>query len=212
MFEFLRRQLASLLGTPPPGRLAFHPSQTCPECGSKLCREAGTNAPWLCPNLDCPAQIRRRLAHWCSPGAMDIPADDALIAGLVWSGLVRNVAELYRLKLHEIAALEFLDANSGRAFFETINASRSRDAWRVLHGLGVPHVDADAARSLVRHFSTLDQVFSSSAERLQEAEGVSEAAALGVVHWHSDPENRRLLRRLERAGVNFGFGRGLMNK
>jgi len=182
----------------------FHPTDKCPECGTPLMRVEET---WRCPNLDCPAQIRARIKHWCSPDAMDIPgADGAFVAVLVGKGLVRDVAELYRLKAREIAALPGVSKESAQKFFDAITASQKRDAWRLLFGLGIPRVGADEAKSLCGHFASVDNVFAASADRLMKAEGVGEDAARGIIHWHSDSVNRRLVRRLFKAGVNFKSG------
>jgi DNA ligase (NAD+) len=88
----------------------FEFPRQCPECGSRVTRESiqgGEGVQWRCPNLDCPAQVRGRVEHWCSRGAMDIEGGGEVLVGqLVKGGLVRDVADLYRLKLAELAALE----------------------------------------------------------------------------------------------------------
>jgi DNA ligase (NAD+) len=204
MLHAAGKWFASLLGPPTPTGGSFHPSQTCPDCGSKLFREIGPESAWLCPNLDCPAQIRARLEHWCSPAAMNIPGGDAaLIAKLVGHGLVRDVAELYRLKVNELAALEGATRESAGQFFEAIQASRRREGWRVLYGLAIPQVAAAEAQLLCRHFGSVDNVFAASGDRLMQAAGVGAEAACGIDQWHSDGVNRRLVRRLFKAGLNF---------
>jgi DNA ligase (NAD+) len=181
----------------------FHPSQTCPECGSKLCAKAGSEN-WHCPNLDCPAQVRRGLVHWCSPDVMDIPGGDAaLVAKLVGKGLARDVAELYRITAAELAVLEGVDKDSAQQFFNAITASMKRDAWRVLFGLNVPMVGAAEAQALGKGFPTVDAVFAAGVPRLMQDAGVSEAVARSVVRWHSDSVNRKLVKRLAKAGLNF---------
>jgi DNA ligase (NAD+) len=147
------------------------------------------------------------LERWCSPAAMDIAgADAALVARLVGGGLVRDVAELYRLKLREIASLDGVDEELAAKFCDALNGSRRREGWRALSGLDIPQVAAAEAKSLCRQFGSVDNVFAASAERLMAAEGIGEATAQSIARWHSDPENRRVLRRLQRAGVNFRSG------
>lgn len=180
----------------------FHATDKCPECGTPLMQHADTN--WLCPNLDCPAQLRARLEHWCSPGALDIAGGDAaLVAQLISHGLARDAAELYRIKIAELAALPGMDKLSAQTFFDALTASQKRAAWRTLYGLDIPNVTPDEAKSLCRHFASVDNIFAASVERLMRAEGVSAAAARSLVHWHSDSVNRRFLKRLYKAGVNF---------
>lgn len=185
---------------------AFHPTATCPECGSRLARprDAADPAGWNCPNQDCPPQIRARIEHWCSPEAMDIAGvDAALVATLVGRGLTYDVAEIYRLKLKEIAALEGMSPERAQQLFDAITASMKRDAWRLLFGLGIPLVGAAEAQALGRGFPSVDAVFAAGAPRLMQDAGVSEAVAQCVLRWHSDGVNRRLVKRLEKAGLNF---------
>src|SRR5690242_15366751 len=118
MLKAISKWFGSLTGNTSGNGQSFHPSDKCPECGTPLMRTA-ERSDWRCPNLDCPAQIRKRIEHWCSPDAMDIVgADAAFVAKLVGSGLVRDVAELYRLKIGEVASLEGMDQLSARKFFD----------------------------------------------------------------------------------------------
>jgi NAD-dependent DNA ligase len=238
MIKSISKLFAISSGKPAGVEMIFHPSQTCPECGSKLFKTDLAGSPgvsphhknekvspqqpsgkdggsqssplgsqddaWRCPNPDCPVQIRARIEHWCSPEAMDIAGGDAGMAGkLVGIGLVRDVAELYRLKPAEIASLEGMDGESVKNFFNAIVASRKREAWRLLFGLGIADVSAAQAQSLCRHFGSVDNVFAAGVERLMTTEGVSPEAARNINQWHGDGVNRRLVRRLFKAGLNF---------
>ena len=213
------------------GGKIFSFPKVCPECGSKVSRsirrdelhESQTkstdgkdgdscnsslrdeeNVVWRCPNPDCPAQVRGRVEHWCSRGAMDIEGGgEVLAAQLVKSGLVRDVAELYKLKLDEVANLERMGEKSAKNFLDAVAASKTRDAWRVLFGLGILHVGAGVAKALGRHFASLDDVFAASAEQLVEADDIGEVIAETLVRWHGDSANRQLLERLRSAGLNF---------
>ena len=205
----------------------LHSSETCPECGSRLTRvtEGWGESPrephatildglpgvsphqpddWHCPNPDCPPQVLKRVVLWASPEAMDIRGcDDALVKQLVNRGLVRDGAEFYRLKVAEIAALEGLTKDRAQQIFDSITASQKREAWRVLFGLGIPKIGAAEAQLLCRHFASLDALFAAGGERLMQMAGVTEIMARSLTHWSGDPVNRKLLRRLEKAGVNF---------
>jgi len=180
----------------------------CPECGSTVSREAGIAAGeegsvWRCGNPDCPAQVRGRVEHWCSRSAMDIEGGGEVLARqLVESGLVRGVADLYSLKLEEVAALDRMGEKSARNFLEGVGESRKRDLWRVLFGLGILHVGSGVAKALGRGFANLEEVFAASEDRLTECEDVGEVIARSIVFWHGDPRNRDLLARLQKAGVN----------
>jgi len=186
----------------------FQYPKVCPECGSKLMKEvtggSQEGAAWYCPNSDCPAQVRGHLEHWCARGAMDIEGGgEVLVLQLVNSGLVRDVAELYSLKLAEVANLERMGTKSAQNFLDGVVASKSRDAWRVLYGLGILHVGTGASKSLCKHFPTLDDIFAASAEQLMEAEDIGEVIAKSLTQWFSDSHNKKLVERLRKAGLNF---------
>jgi DNA ligase (NAD+) len=181
----------------------------CPECGSKAARGPGAGqgdegSVWRCVNPDCPAQVRGRLEHWCSRGAMDIEGGgEVLVRQLVSSGLVRDVADLYSLKLDEVSGLERMGEKSALNFIDGVQASRTRDMWRVLYGLGILHVGAGVAKALGRSFAILDDVFASRVDQLTACEDVGEVIANSVFQWHGDDHNRKLIERLRKAGVNF---------
>jgi DNA ligase (NAD+) len=181
----------------------------CPECGSKTARTASLaqeepGAVWRCPNPDCPEQLRGRAEHWCARGAMDIEGGgEVLVRQLVQSGLVRDVADLYLLKPYEVANLERMGEKSAAKFVEAVQASKSRDMWRVLYGLGIPHVGAGVAKALARNFAGLDEVLEASEKQLFSCEDVGEVIAASIVQWQGDSRNRDLVNRLKKAGVNF---------
>ncbi len=189
--------------------IPFRFPQTCPECGSKVSRSAGLaegdeSVDWRCLNPDCPAQVRGRIEHWCSRGAMDIEGGgEVLVRQLVGAGLIRDVADLYSLKLAEIADLERMGEKSAQNFLDGVQASKSRDLWRVLYGLGILHVGAGVAKALGRCFQTIDDVFASSVDQLTQCEDVGQVIAQSVSQWYGDSRNRQLIERLRKAGINF---------
>jgi DNA ligase (NAD+) len=185
----------------------FHFPKTCPECGSQVAKGAaadGDAAVWRCTNPDCPAQVRGRIEHWCARGAMDIEGGGEVLAGqLVKNGLVRDVADLYRLTAAELLTLERMGEKSARNFLDGIEASKTRDGWRLLFGLGILHVGAGVAKSVLRAFPTLDDLFAASLDQLSDVEDVGAIIAQSISQWHSDGRNRRLVDRLREAGLNF---------
>jgi DNA ligase (NAD+) len=159
---------------------------------------------WRCVNPDCPAQIRGRIEHWCARGAMDIEGGgEVLAAQLVKNNLVRDVADLYSLKPDDVANLERMAEKSAKNFLDALAASKSRDLWRLIFGLGILHVGAGGAKSLARHFPALDDIFVANAEQLAEAEDIGEVIAQSLVNWHGDARNQKLIERLRAAGLNF---------
>ena len=195
---------ARLFGGLSASRVELHDSGTCPDCGSQLARESEGASGWHCPNPDCPPRLLKRVALWASPEAMDIQGcDEAMIRQLVNKGLVHDAAEFYRLKLSEISALDSVTKERAQQVFDSITASLKREAWRLLFGLGIPNLGASEARALCEHFASLDAVFASGRERLAKVQGVSDLTARSLTQWYGDPVNRKLVRRLEKIGLNF---------
>jgi DNA ligase (NAD+) len=185
----------------------FRFPQNCPECGSRIARAAGAEgdegAVWRCVNPDCPAQVRGRIEHWCSRGAMDIEGGgEVLTRQLVKAGLVNDVADLYGLTLSDVANLERMGEKSAKNFLDGVEQSKSRDMWRVLYGLGIFHVGAGVAKALGRCFGTLDEVFACSVDQLTHCEDIGEVIASSIVQWHGEARNRKLIERLRKAGMN----------
>ena len=188
------------------GEIVFEFPKKCPECGSGVSRgedeEAGV--VWRCTNPDCPAKVRGRLEHWCARGAMDIEGGgEVLVAQLVKSGLALDVADLYRLKMAEVAALERMGEKSAQNFIDGLNASKSRDLWRVIFGLGILHVGAGVAKALGRSFPDLDSLMHTGEQQLTEVEDVGAVIARSLVQWFDEPSNKHLIDRLGKAGLNF---------
>jgi DNA ligase (NAD+) len=186
----------------------FEYPKACPECGSKVQKEilgdSDEGSVWRCPNFDCPAQVRGRVEHWCSRGAMDIEGGgEVLVRQLVKSGLVREVADLYSLKLSDLAELERMGEKSAQNFLDGIEASKQREMWRLLYGLGILHVGAGVAKALARGFATLDDALSAGVAQLLECEDIGDVIAQSIVQWHGDDRNRKLVERLRQAGLNF---------
>ena len=183
----------------------FEFPKECPECGSNISRGAigGEAVVWRCTNPDCPAQVRGRIEHWCARGAMDIEGGgEALVRQLVASGLVRDVADLYKITLDELMTLERMGEKSAQNFLDGVVASKSRDLWRVLFGLGILHAGAGVAKSLGRHFANMEDLAAASFEQLTNTEDVGEVIAQSLFDWFADGRNRRLVERLRGAGVN----------
>ncbi len=188
--------------------MVFAFPKNCPGCGAEVSRLARldsgeTGVAWRCPNPECPAQVCGRLEHWCGRGAMDIEGGgEALIDQLVREGLVRDVSDLYALRLEQLANLERMGEKSAQNFLDGVAASKTRDLWRVLFGLGILHVGAGVAKSLGRHFPGLDELRQASLEQLTQIDDIGGVIARSLVQWFAEERNQRLLERLRAAGLN----------
>jgi DNA ligase (NAD+) len=180
--------------------------RTCPECGSAVTRTglSGEDVVWRCSNPQCPAKIRGSLEHWCSRGAMDIEGGgEVLVRQLVDAGLVKDVADLYSLTLGQVAGLERMGERSAQNFLDAVKASKSRELWRLIHGLGILHVGSGVAKALARQFTSLDAIAKATIEDLKAIDEVGDVIAQSVHQWFQFPQNRELIEKLRRAGLNF---------
>jgi len=178
----------------------------CPECGSAVTRTglSGEDVVWRCSNPQCPAKIRGALEHWCSRGAMDIEGGgEALVRQLVEAGLVKDVAGLYSLTLDQLTNLERMGEKSAQNFLDAVEASKSRELWRLIHGLGILHVGSGVAKALARQFPSLDVISSASVDDLKAIDEVGDVIAQSVHQWFQLPQNRELMDRLRKASLKF---------
>jgi DNA ligase (NAD+) len=180
----------------------------CPECNGPIQRSSDDSGEaavdWRCINPDCPAQLQGRLAHWCARGAMDIEGGgDVLTSQLTRLGLVKNVADLYSLTLEQLLTIERMGEKSARNFLEGVEASKKRDLWRLIFGLGILHVGAGGAKALARAYGSLDEIAAASIEQLTETEDIGEVIAQSIHEWFRNPLNQQLVERLRAAGLNF---------
>lgn len=173
----------------------------CPVCGEPVVRPEGEVA-YYCVNAACPAQLIRRVEYWASKAAMDIEGLGSKIAEqLVREGLVKDVADLYYLKLEDLLALEGFAEKKARNLLEAIEASRQQPFWRVLTGLGIRYVGGIVAQILAGHFGSMDRLMAATEEELEQIEGIGPRIAHSVVDFFSRPRNRELVEKLRKAGV-----------
>jgi len=181
--------------------------ETCPVCGSKAVREDGESVR-RCVNASCPAQVKERLTHFCSRGAMDIEGiGPALVDQLVDSGLVKDVSDLYGLREAELLTLEGVGEKSARNILDAVKSSLDRDLGRVLHALGVRHVGRTTASLLAERFGSMDSLMAASVDEFSKVEGVGKVVAESVRDFMADEGNRALIKRLSEAGLRMGSAR-----
>ncbi len=175
--------------------------RVCPVCGSEAVRENDESVR-RCVNASCPAQVKERLAHFCSRGAMDIEGvGPALIDQLVDAGLVKDVSDIYSLTERSLLSLEGIADRSARNIVSAIRSSTDRDFERVLYALGIRHVGRTTAVSLVDAFGSMERLLSSGIDELSRAEGVGAIVAGASRDFLDNPENRHLIERLAEAGL-----------
>ena len=188
----------------PAESVPFEYITTCPECGTELVRYEG-EAKHYCPNQShCRPQILGRIVHFIRRKAMDIDGlGEETIELLFESGLVSNIADLYDLQAAQLAGLPRLGEKSAENIIRSIARSKEVPFRRVLFALGVRFVGETTAKYLAAHFCSLDEVMSASREQLMESEEVGEKIADAIIEYFADEENRAIIERLRRAGLQF---------
>jgi len=202
--EIIPAVIEVVLAKRPDSSKPFTLKKKCPECGTAASKVTEDDVVWRCANPDCPAQVRGRLEHYCARGAMDIEGGgEVLVTQIVARGLAYDVGELYRLKLEEVASLERMAEKSAQNFLNGLEASKGRDLWRLVFGLGILHVGAGVAKALCRRFRNLDELMHATEDQLVAIDDVGEVIAQSVYRWFGDSDNRKLIEVLRKAGLDF---------
>lgn len=181
----------------------FRMPTKCPECGADVVRLEGEAASRCVGGMACPAQVREGILHFASRDAMDIEGmGPSLVAQLLDAGLVKTVADIYDLKLDDIARLERMGKKSAENLLSAIERSKSRPLHRLVFALGIRHVGERSARDLAEHFGTMDRLAAATYDELTRVPDVGPKVAESVLAFFREPRNREILRRLADAGVN----------
>ncbi len=177
--------------------------KTCPVCGSELIRKPG-EAVWRCPNKNCYAQLVRQLQHFASRNAMDIEGLGEQVAkALVDAGLVRDVADLYYLKVDDLLQLPGFALKKAKNLYEAIQRSKKTTLPRFLYALGIRHVGEVVAQLLAEHFKSLDKLMNASMSDLMAIPGIGPEVARSVVEFFRNERNRKTIEKLLKAGIEF---------
>lgn len=187
----------------PRGHQQFHMPERCPECGGHVVRVEG-EADHRCVNANCPAKLRETILHFASRGVMNIEGmGDALVNQLVDRGLVKSVADIYKLTKNDLLQLERMGDKSAQNVLDEIEASRKLPLERVIYGLGIRFVGERTAEFLAEHFGSLDALMQASVEELQEVNEVGPRVGQSIFDFFQEPKNRELVKRLREAGLTF---------
>jgi DNA ligase (NAD+) len=180
----------------------FTPPRRCPSCGAMLSRLRDEVA-LRCVSGSCPAQLFASLNHFISRTCMDIQGmGGALLGRLLKSRRLHNVADLYTLTREELAALERMGDKSAENIIAAINASKAAPLDRLLHGLGIRMIGAQAAKLLAHRIRDIADLYTMNEETLSGMEGIGEAMAQSIRIYFEQEENRAVIERLREYGVN----------
>ena len=184
-----------------PNRKPFHMPKNCPECGSAIHRAEGEVA-YRCVNAACPAKRKESLLHFASRHAMDINGlGDKIVDQLVDKGLVKDIADLYTLKLDALAELDRMGEKSAQNLLDQIAASKKLALARLIYALGIRMVGERTGQLLAEHFSSLDELAGATEEQLFEVTEVGPKVAAAIAEFFSESANQKIIRKLDKAGL-----------
>jgi len=181
---------------------SFEMPENCPVCGEPVSRPEG-EAVTRCVNARCPAQALEHIIHWASKAAMDIEGLGEKVATRLFDlDLIRDVSGIYELKAEQLEPLEGFGEKSAQNLVRAIDRSKEQPFSRVLYALGIRHVGSVTAGLIVGRFGGDDLLRGVSVDELAEIEGIGEVVARAVVDYFALEDNRGLVERLMKAGLN----------
>lgn len=175
----------------------------CPRCGSATHR-SGDDVATYCSNVACPGRQLEGLVHFSSKDALDIDGlSYARIQQLLEAGLITDFADLFDVTVPQLLRLERFGTKSAEQLIATIAAAKQQPLSRLLFGLGIRHVGAQAAQLLARQFGTMDAIRSATPPQLGAVRGIGDTIAMSMSSYFADPTTRALVERLRDRGVCF---------
>lgn len=187
----------------PENTVPYQIPSRCPVCGSPVERDED-GAFLRCIGAECPAQLSRRIAHFVSRDAMDIDGlGSAIVDGLIEKGLVHSPADIYGLKLEDIASLWKSGTTAAKKLLAAIDASRQQDVSRLIFALGIRQVGSKTGKVLASQFQNLDALMQASLEELTEVPDVGQVTAESIYEWFRLEQSQHMIAGLRAAGVNF---------
>ena len=177
----------------------------CPSCDSDLLHFEDEVA-LRCVNPDCPAQIMEGLIHFASRDAMNITGlGPSIVEKLFAANLVKDVADIYRLKEEDFLLLEGIKEKSASKLYQAIQASKENSAEKLLFGLGIRHVGSKASQLLLQHFHSIENLAQADPEEVASIESLGGVIAKSLQTYFATEGSEILLRELKEAGVNLDY-------
>lgn len=173
----------------------------CPTCGFEL---EEIYPQHFCPNIDCPDRLKGSLQHFVQRDAMDIIGLGASLIDLfVEKGYLKSLKDIYALARYkdEILQLEGFGEKKVEKLFEAIEESKNREFWRVLYGLGIREVGKSMAKTLAKHFKSMENLIIATEDELRKVEDVGDATIQEIKHFFSNEKNLEVIDFLEAQGI-----------
>ncbi len=188
------------------------PPVKCPVCGSLIYKPEDEVA-YYCDNSECPAQVKGKIAHFASRGAMDIEGlGDALINLFVDMDFIKTYADIYELKnrREELINIERLGEKSVDNLLRAVEESKKQPFSKVLFALGIRYVGAGAAKKLTDHFDSIDKLMNADEEEISSIHEIGPSISASIKDFFSNETNRNLVLRLKNYGLNFSSKKKLI--
>ena len=177
----------------------------CPSCDSDLLHFEDEVA-LRCINPRCPAQIMEGLIHFASRDAMNITGlGPSIVEKLFAANLVKDVADIYRLKEEDFLLLEGVKEKSAGKLYQAIQASKENSAERLLFGLGIRHVGSKASQLLLQHFHSIENLAQADSDEVASIESLGSVIAKSLQTYFATEGSEILLKELKEAGVNLDY-------
>ena len=176
--------------------------KVCPVCGAMAIREEGESAV-RCIGIECPAKLYRNILHFASRDAMNIKGlGDNIIEEFLNRELIKNIADIYTLKLEDIASLKKNGKKFAQNLIDSINNSKNNDFYRVINGFGIRHIGVKASKQLAKKYNSIEELQNASLESLVSIDDMGEIMAESVYEFFSQDQTKDLIEKLKKAGVN----------
>lgn len=177
----------------------------CPVCGDKAVKFAD-EAALRCPNVDCPAQLKRNIIHFASKGAMNIDGlGEAIVTQLLDEKLISGVTDIYRLTAEQLEALERFGKKSAENLIKAIEASKENPLDRVIFALGIRNIGQSGAKLLCDRFGSIEDIMNASAEDIAAIDGFGEVMSENVVSAFHDKHFSDVVAELKALGVKMEY-------
>ena len=182
--------------------IVFEMPTQCPSCNTKIVRTA-EEAAHYCHNLGCPEQKIRLIEHFASRLAMDIDGlGEQIVKTLYENKLIKNVSDLYSLKIDDLKNLERMGEKSAKNLLAAIEKSKTRPLHNLIFALGIRHVGIETAKLLAERFKNLTALTQSKKVELEEIDGIGPVVAESIQQWLERLENTAITAQLIESGLN----------
>ena len=187
--------------------IEFKMPTKCPVCGALAVREEG-EAVTRCIGIECPAKLHKSIVHFASREGMNIAGlGEEIIDDLLKNGLIKNISDLYYLKLEDIASLKKDGKKFAQNLIDSIENSKSNEFYRLINGFGIVTIGTNAAKKIARKYKNIDNLMNATEESLILVEDLGEKRARNVYEFFHQEQTIDLIQKLRDAGVNMESGK-----